>query len=146
MKFKLFCLSIAACLPLAECRAQVNVSACPALMMQAPPVAPSDTPWVSMIYKGYGESRPESIMVFDGHPAEMASLQPDQSKQTNGEITSIWHLDHPEPGRGFWLACTYTNSSGIFAIPLAPTIRQCRLKQRVLPSGRIAEMMSFSCF
>jgi len=138
-------LGLAIYLPLADCGAQVPVLTCPPTMQQAAPAAPSGTSWVGMIYKGNGESRPESIMVFDGNPADMASLQPDQSKQTNKELTSIWHLDHPAPGRPFWLACTYTNSGGIFALPLPSNIRQCRLNQRVLPSGQVAEMVSFSC-
>lgn len=145
MKITLFCLSLAAFASLAECRAQVTVPVCPPLMTQAPPTTPSNTQWIGMIYEGNGKSRPESIMVFDGHPSEMVSLQPDQSKQMQGELTSTWHLDHPEPGRRFWLACTYTNSSGIFALPLGEHIRQCRITQRILPSGRVADMKSFDC-
>ena len=146
MKIILFCVGVAICLPFGECQAQTAVTACPPLMDQAAPLAPVGSRWVGMTYKGNGESRPESIMVFDGHPSELVSLQPDQSKQTTGELTSTWHFDAPTPGRGFWLACTYSNSSGIFALPLAPNSRQCRMTQRVTSSGRVAEMTSFKCY
>jgi len=145
MKIILFCSTLLACLSHTACHAQAPVAACPPLMEQAPPTAPGGSQWLGMIYKGNGESRLESIMVFDGHPSELGSLRPDQGKPVNREMTSTWHLDQPEPGRSLWLACTYSNSNGIFARPLAPTIRECRLTQRVLASGRVAEMMSFSC-
>lgn len=137
--------SIVVCFFSAGCWAQPTVAVCPSLMEQAPPAPPSGTQWQGMIYQGSGESRLDSIMVFDGHPREMVSLRPDHTKQTKGEMTSTWHLERPDQGRRFWLACTYSNSSGMFALPLAPTIRQCRITQRVSPSGRVAEMMSFAC-
>lgn len=98
-----------------------------------------------MIYKGKGESRLESVMLFDGHPGELASLMPDQSKDSHSESISIWRIETSDAKRGVWIACTYTNTNAIFTMQLPPQLRQCRMTQIRHLQGRVAEMKSFSC-
>lgn len=137
------CTLVYVCAPL--CEAQNSVPACPPTLIEAPPATPPNTTWEGMIYPGRGEARLESIMLFDGHPREMASLAPDEDQSSSKETTSIWHLPQADPQRGIWMACTYTNTNAIVAVRLLDKLRQCHITQSRSRSGQSAEVKSFNC-
>jgi len=69
-------------------------------------------------------ARVESISVFDGPPAEMADLVPDNA-DTSSREPPYWTLGKPE--RPTWVVCHYRKLKGTreFALPKAYT--KCRL-------------------
>ncbi len=145
MKTHLLLISCAIFLASAKSEAQQTTPTCPPALTESAPPAPPNTHWQSMIYMGKGESRLESVMLFDGHPSELASLMPDQSKDSHAESISTWRIQASDAKRGVWIACTYSNTNAIFTMQLPPRLRQCRMTQRRHMKGAVAEMKSFSC-
>lgn len=131
------------CAPL--CFAQTGVPSCPPTINEAPPATPPNTFWEGMIYPGRGEVRLESIMMFDGHPREMASLAPDEDHSSAKEITSVWHLHQNDTQRGIWMACTYSNTNAIRTVRVPRQLRRCRLTQGRGRSEQSDALKSFSC-
>ncbi len=134
-------------IPLAPALAQAQqfTPMCPLTLTESAPPAPPNTQWDSMIYKGRGESRLESVLLFDGHPSDLASLMPDQSKDSLNQSIATWRLKASDQKRGVWIACTYTNTNAILAMQLPAQLRQCRMTQNLRSKGQLPEMKSFSC-
>lgn len=127
------------------CQAQNSVPACPPTLNETPPATPPNTRWESMIYPGRTQPRLESMMLFDGHPREMASLVPDEDQSSSRGTTSIWHFQRTDPQRGIWVACVYTNTNAILTARLPDKLRQCIGAQGRNRAGQIAHVQSFSC-
>lgn len=51
----------------------------------------------------------ERMTIYDGPPAEQASLKYDREIKRKSEIVQVWNL--PTSKRGYWLACGYSNTS-----------------------------------
>lgn len=109
-------------------------------------VAQSTYPsWEITADKGKVDRYLESILLFDGHPSEMASLVPTKTAQSHAKITATWILPKPEAGRAYWLACAYRNSMTLLAKRLPDSVSRCRFTQKTLPSGALAGIESFVC-
>lgn len=127
------------------CNAQNTTPVCPATLAEGKPIAPPNTSWEGLIYAGRGEPHVESVMVFDGHPREMASLAPEQSMSSLNEVAAVWRFQQSDPQRGVWIACTYTNTNAILAMRLPSKIRECRLTQSATRLGKNTEVKALQC-
>lgn len=87
----------------------------------------------------------ESILLYDGHPREMASLKPDDESETPGRLVATWNLPKAEPDRGYWVGCAYRNSMTLLTKRLPDTVSTCRYTQKRLRSGELAGVESFVC-
>lgn len=145
MKIQTFILCTIVYLNAPHCDAQNSAPICPPTLIEAPPVAPQNTHWEAMIYPGRGEARLESVMLFDGHPREMASPAPDENQTSTQEASAIWHLPQTDAQRGIWMACTYKNTNAILAVRLPRTYRRCHITQIRNRVGRVTEVKSFNC-
>lgn len=76
----------------------------------------------------------DSISVFSGPPAEMASLVPDRTSRKKQLRTSTWQFAAPSTA-AYWVACTYTNSTLQLTRQLPSGVRRCELSERLLPNG-----------
>ncbi|HXN11764.1 MAG TPA: STY0301 family protein [Candidatus Acidoferrales bacterium] len=73
-------------------------------------------------YSGY-ETAVAGVTIFDGPPAEQASLVPDNQKAVGDDIIQTWQL--PNSSRGYWLQCNYANTTAQLARRLPASIRRC---------------------
>ena len=84
----------------------------PAYFAQAEPACPqtvaveqrasAPAPDWTVSYSGY-ETAVAGVTIFDGPPAEQASLVPDSEKTVGDNIIQVWQL--PKSDRGYWLQC-----------------------------------------
>lgn len=51
----------------------------------------------------------ERVTIYEGPPAEQASLKYDREIKRKSEIVQVWNL--PPSKEGYWLSCGYTNTS-----------------------------------
>ena len=63
------------------------------------------------------------VTFYDGPPKELASLAPDES-HAKGKVIASWDLT-PNPGREYWLACSYAGTRIALARPLPKELRSC---------------------
>jgi hypothetical protein len=94
-------------------------SACPqtvAVEQRASAPAPDWT----VSYSGY-ETAVAGVTIFDGPPAEQASLVPDSEKTVGDSIIQVWKL--PKSERGYWLQCNYANTTAQISHRLAGVSR-----------------------
>jgi hypothetical protein len=63
------------------------------------------------------------VTIFDGPPAEQASLVPDNQKTTHDTIIQTWKL--PKSDRGYWLQCQYANTTAQIYRRLPPNVTRC---------------------
>jgi hypothetical protein len=95
-------------------------SACPAtIAVQQKGSAPA--PDWTVTYSGY-ETAVAGVTIFDGRPAEQASLAPDSEKPSSDNIIQIWQL--PKSDRGYWLQCNYTNTTAQISRRLPASVRR----------------------
>lgn len=85
------------------------------------------------------------MLLYDGHPREMASLVPDKTTETRGLLIATWKLAGAEADRGYWVGCAYGNSMTLLTMRLPDTISSCRYSQKILRSGTLAGVESFIC-
>ncbi len=64
----------------------------------------------------------ERITLYDGVPADMASLVPDD----NDKVTLWTFFDLPD--RPLWMACEYSNTTVNLVRKLQGSVKECRLK------------------
>lgn len=76
----------------------------------------------------------DSISVFSGPPAEMASLVPDRSSERKQRRISAWEFS-AQSSEAYWVACTYTNSTLQLTRQLPSGVRRCELSERLQPNG-----------
>ena len=96
-------------------------SACPrtiAVEQRASAPAPD---W-SVSYSGY-ETAIQGVTIFDGPPAEQASLVPDNEKTVGDNVIQTWRLTKSD--RGYWLQCNYANTTAQIARRLPASIARC---------------------
>lgn len=63
------------------------------------------------------------VSVFEGPPAEMADLIPDDGKDAADARSDIWNL--PQCDRGYWLVCHYPNTTIILSRQLPAAVTRC---------------------
>lgn len=84
--------------------------------------ASAPTPEWAVTYSGY-RTAIAGVTVFDGPPAEQASLAPDQEKTRGNDVIQTWQL--PKSDRGYWLQCNYANTTAQVSRRLPAGARQC---------------------
>lgn len=101
--------------------------------------------WEMTADKGKVDVHLQSMLLYDGHPREMASLVPDRTTQARGQLVATWRLAKMEADRGYWVGCAYRNSMTLLTRRLPDTVSSCRFTQKTLSSGALAGVESFVC-
>jgi hypothetical protein len=94
-------------------------SACPATVVVEQRASAPSLDW-TVTYSGY-ETAVAGVTIFDGPPAEQASLVPDKEKTVGDNIIQVWQL--PKSERGYWLQCNYANTTAQISRRLAGVSR-----------------------
>jgi len=63
------------------------------------------------------------VTVFDGLPAEQASLVPDNEQTTKTAVIQTWKLAKSD--RGYWLQCAYANTTAQIYRRLPASVTRC---------------------
>jgi hypothetical protein len=92
----------------------------PMLAVEQRASAPSSEWTVS--YSGY-QTAIAGVTVFDGPPAQQASLVPDNDKTYEQIVVQTWQL--PKSDRGYWLQCNYANTTAQISRPLPADVSRC---------------------
>ena len=96
-------------------------SACPATIVVEQRASAPAPDW-TVSYSGY-ETAVAGVTIFDGPPAQQASLVPDSEKQAGDNIIQVWQL--PTSDRGYWLQCNYANTTAQISRRLPPSFKRC---------------------
>jgi len=96
-------------------------SACPATIVVEQRASAPAPDW-TVSYSGY-ETAVAGVTIFDGPPAQQASLVPDNEKQVGDNIIQVWQL--PKSDRGYWLQCNYANTTAQIVRRLPPNLSRC---------------------
>jgi hypothetical protein len=94
-------------------------SACPQTVV-VEQRASAPTPDWTVSYSGY-ETAVAGVTIFDGPPAQQASLVPDSEKTVGDNIIQVWQL--PKSDRGYWIQCNYANTTAQISRRLAGVTR-----------------------
>ena len=96
-------------------------SACPATIVVEQRASAPAPDW-TVSYSGY-ETAVAGVTIFDGPPAQQASLVPDSEKQVGDNIIQVWQL--PRSERGYWLQCNYANTTAQISHRLPASVNRC---------------------
>lgn len=136
---------VAATLTSAQALAASVVIKCPD-RIELDEIAKASYPsWNVTADKGKVEVHLQSMRLYDGHPREMASLVPDKTIESRGQLIATWQLTKAEVDRGYWVGCAYRNSMTLLTKRLPAAVSSCRYTQKVLRSGALAGVESFVC-
>ncbi len=86
----------------------------------------------------------ETVMFSNGHPSDLATLVADEQVEKKGKFVSKWLF----PGNyssGFWLSCTYHNSSSVFTKRLPNGTKSCVVTSKLTKSGTFQQIESIVC-
>jgi hypothetical protein len=76
----------------------------------------------AVTYSGY-QTAVAGVTIFDGPPAEQASLAPNKEKTRGTDVAQTWQL--PKSDRGYWLQCNYANTTAQISRRLPADATQC---------------------
>src|SRR5579859_4167550 len=96
-------------------------SACPPTIVVEQRASAPAPDW-TVSYSGY-ETAVAGVTIFDGPPAQQASLVPDSEKQVGDNIIQVWQL--PKSDRGYWLQCNYANTTAQISRRLPASVQRC---------------------
>jgi hypothetical protein len=96
-------------------------SACPRTIAVEQKASAPALDW-SVSYSGY-ETAIQGVTIFEGPPAEQASLVPDNEKTSGDNVIQTWRLTKSD--RGYWLQCNYANTTAQIARRLPDSITRC---------------------
>jgi hypothetical protein len=96
-------------------------SACPATIVDEQRASAPAPDW-TVSYSGY-ETAVAGVTIFDGPPAQQASLVPDSEKTVGDNIIQVWQL--PNSDRGYWLQCNYANTTSQISRRLPASFSRC---------------------
>ncbi|HZC46744.1 MAG TPA: STY0301 family protein [Candidatus Acidoferrum sp.] len=96
-------------------------SSCPPTIAVAQRASAPGPEW-TVSYSGY-DTAVAGVMVFDGPPAEQASLVPDKERSNENTVYQTWKL--PKSDRGYWLQCEYANTTAQLSRRLPPDVSRC---------------------
>src|SRR5271170_367594 len=94
---------------------------CPQTLAVAQTASAPAPDW-TVSYSGY-ETAIAGVTIFDGPPAQQASLVPDNEKTVGDNIIQVWQL--PKSDRGYWLQCNYANTTAQISRRLEPGVSRC---------------------
>jgi hypothetical protein len=92
----------------------------PALVVEQKTAAPA--PDWSVTYSGYNTAL-AGVTIFEGPPAEQASLVPDREQTTSEIVVQTWSLAKSD--RGYWLQCEYANTTAQISRRLPVDVSRC---------------------
>lgn len=77
---------------------------------------------------GYGDAKGDlmGVTFYEGPPSEGASLVYDQTSKSAKTWTATWKLTANQ-GRGYWIACAYTNTNAFLYKKLRGGLVECRV-------------------
>jgi hypothetical protein len=94
---------------------------CPlALAVEEKASAPA--PDWTVTYTGY-KTMVAGVTIFDGPPADQASLVPDNEQTTEDVVSQTWKLAKSD--RGYWLQCEYANTTAQIYRRLPASVTRC---------------------
>jgi hypothetical protein len=94
---------------------------CPAsLVVEQKTSAPAPN-W-TVTYSGY-DTALAGVTIFEGPPAEQASLMPDSEQTTNEIVFQTWKLARSD--RGYWIQCQYANTTAQISRRLPADVSRC---------------------
>jgi hypothetical protein len=96
-------------------------SACPPKISVEQRASAPGADW-TVSYSGY-ESAVQGVTIFEGPPAEQASLVPDSEKTVGDNLIQVWRLAGSD--RGYWLQCNYANTTAQISRRLPASIARC---------------------
>jgi hypothetical protein len=121
-------------LPCVGAAAGELVIVCPESIAALESLSAADDAWRVETDLGKRGKFLDSISVFSGPPAEMASLIPDRTSRKKQLRTSTWVFP-AQASATYWVACTYSNSTLQLTRQLPGGVRRCELSERLLPNG-----------
>ncbi len=92
----------------------------PSLAVEQKASAPA-ADW-TVTYSGY-KTAIAGVTIFDGPPAEQASLVPDNEQTTKTAVIQTWKLAKSD--RGYWLQCDYANTTAQIYRRLPASVTRC---------------------
>ena len=118
-------------------------SACPATIAVQQRASAPASDW-TVTYSGY-ETAVAGVTIFDGPPAQQASLVPDNEKTVGDSIIQVWQL--PKSNRRYWLQCDYANTTAQISRRLESGVSRCDvvLNQNMRFSGGGNVVKSVNC-
>lgn len=132
-------------LPLGQAIAAPVVIQCPERISVEEAAKASYPSWEFTVDKGKGDVHLQSMLLYDGHPRELASLMPDGTVKKGGQLIATWRLAKLEADRSYWVGCAYRNSMTLLTKRLPAGVSSCRYSQKMLSSGTLAGVESFVC-
>lgn len=111
-----------ACAIAAPHRAWAEVTCPPTLAVEQKTSAQA-ADW-AVTYSGYDIAL-AGVTIFEGPPAEQASLMPDGEQTTTDRFFQTWNL--PGSGRGYWLQCEYANTTAQISGRLPANVSRCEV-------------------
>lgn len=96
-------------------------SACPQTIAVEQRASARSADW-NVSYSGY-ETAIQGVTIFEGAPAEQASLVPDNEKTSGENVIQTWRLAKSD--RGYWLQCNYANTTAQITRRLPDSIARC---------------------
>jgi hypothetical protein len=96
-------------------------STCPPEITVEQKASAPDSNW-TVTYSGY-KTAVAGVTIFDGPPAEQASLVPDTDKTTESTVIQTWRL--LKSNRGYWLQCQYANTTAQIYQRLPANVSRC---------------------
>ena len=96
---------------------------CPLTIAVAQSASAPSPEW-TVSYSGYNTAL-AGITIFDGPPANQASLLPDGEETTNYRVFQTWKLG--SSSNGYWLQCNYANTTAQISRQLPAGVRKCEV-------------------
>ncbi|QDQ27511.1 hypothetical protein FNU76_14740 [Chitinimonas arctica] len=124
--------------------AESQAMSCPESLPVTEQAGTLDKPWEVVADQGRGGYGLDGVRFYSGPPQEMATLVPDQTRQTSRERKSVWRLPS-NGGQQYWLACAYRNTALLATRALPPELKSCELTEQLLPSGKVLKVVAVVC-
>jgi len=122
MKRITFSVVAIACATLASNLACAEATCPPTLAVEQKASAPS-TDW-TVSSSGYNTAL-AGVTIFDGPPANQASLLPDGEQTTSDMVFQTWKLGKNDAG--YWLECDYANTTAQIYERLPASVSRCEV-------------------
>jgi len=122
MKRITFSVAAIACATLAPNLACAEATCPPTLAVEQKASAPS-TDW-TVSSSGYNTAL-AGVTIFDGPPANQASLLPDDEQTTSDMVFQTWKLAKNDAG--YWLECDYANTTAQIYERLPASVSRCEV-------------------
>jgi hypothetical protein len=115
---------------------------CPPSMNVSEKVVTSPENWEGYVVPK--EHYLDNVMFSNGHPSGLATLVPDKTIERKAKSVSTWLFPGNDSG-GFWLSCTYHNTSAVFTKRLPKGTKRCVVTSKLTKSGTFLQIESIVC-